>query len=69
MVVNFFRMKEGIVSFNKNRLSVVWQSEVPCDEARVELLKDEENICGYILFLLEPTRKTNSLLGVRYFYL
>lgn len=69
MVVNFFRMKEGIVSFNKNRLSVVWQSEVPCDETRVELLKDEENICGYILFLLEPTRKTNSLLGVRYFYL
>lgn len=68
-VVNFFRMKEGIVSFNKNRLLVLWKSEVPYDEARVELPQDEENICGYILFLLEPTRETNSLLGVRCLFL
>lgn len=54
-VVNFFKMKEAIVSFNKNRLLELWESEVPCDEAKVELLKDEGNMCGSILFLLEPT--------------
>lgn len=67
-VVNFFQVKQEIVSFNKNRLLVLWELEFPCHEARVELLKDEENICGSILFLLEPTKQINSLPCVRHLY-
>lgn len=48
---------------------MLWKSEVPCDEARVELLKDEENMCDSTLFLLESTKKNNSLLGVRYLFI
>lgn len=68
-MVNFLKMKEGIISCNENKAPVLWKSQVPCDEPREELLKDEANICGSILFLLEPTKRTNSLLGVTYLYL
>lgn len=48
------------MSCNENRLLVLWKSEVPCDEARVELLKDEGNMCDSTLFLLESTKKNKS---------
>lgn len=62
MVSFFLKMKEGIVSFLENSLQCCGNHRSPCNEAREGLVKNEVNICGFILFLLEPTKKSSSLL-------
>lgn len=54
-VVSFLKMKEGRVSFLENGLQ--WESQVPRDEAKEGLLKNEVNICGSIVFIAAHKEK------------